>query len=589
MATTVMETLARTVLKSATQPAMRFKDNGVWHEITWQDYQQTVRRFARGLCALGLAEKNFVTILSTNCKEWVLADVASIFAGAVPAGIYPTSSPDQCAYIINHCGATCAVVENTKQLSKLLGIRDQLKTLKFIVLIKGQSDEKDVYTWDKVLLKAEEFSDEQLEKRIRQQSASDLATLVYTSGTTANPKAVMLSHDNLTWVSDTCVKYDLTMTSKDMILSYLPLSHIAEQLTTIHGPMYAGTCVAFAESMDKMAQNLREIRPTLFLGVPRIWEKIQAKIVEKSAQASPLKRKIASWARGVGLRYGKDPNRYSKFSYQLADKLVFSKAREALGLDRCRLQVTAAAPIAKETLEFFMSLGITLYELYGMSESTGPVSVSTFEQFRFATTGRCIKGAELKIADDGEVLARGRHIFMGYLNDPKATQEVLDSDGWLHSGDIGVIDSDGYLSITGRKKNLIITAGGENIAPEMLEDKLKTIPEIDQAVVVGDRQKYLTALITLNPDSLRMIQGKQIASPAKNLEELAHCPNFRGYLNNKIESINGSVARVQTIKNFSILPNNFSEESGELTPTMKVKRGVVLKKYQSEIEAMYLN
>ncbi len=587
MATTVMETLARTVLKYATRPAMRFKEDGVWHELTWQDYHQTVRRFARGLCSLGLAEKSFVTILSNNCKEWVFADIASIFAGAVPAGIYPTSSPDQCTYIINHCGASCVVVENTKQLAKLLEIRSKLKTLQFIVLIKGKSDEKDVYTWDDVLLKAAEFSEEQLEQRIGKQSPSDLATLVYTSGTTANPKAVMLSHDNLTWVSETCVQFDLTLTSNDIMLSYLPLSHIAEQLTTIHGPMYAATCIAFAESLDKVAQNLREIHPTVFLGVPRIWEKIQAKIIEKSTQASPLKRQIANWAKGVGLRYGQDPNRNSKFVYKIANKLVFSKVRQTLGLDRCRLQVTAAAPISSDTLKFFMSLGITLYELYGMSESTGPVSVSNIDQYKFATSGCRIKGTELKIAKDGEILSRGRHIFMGYLNDPAATKEVLDNDGWLHSGDIGVIDSDGFLSITGRKKNLIITAGGENVAPEMLEDKLKAIPEIDQAVVVGDRKKYLTALITLNPDSLRLAKSNQISTPAKNIEELAQCQTFRDYLNNKIQNINGSVARVQTIKNFSILPMHFSEESGELTPTMKVKRGFVLKKYQSEIEAMY--
>ncbi len=587
MAITVMEALSRTVQKYPTKPAMRYKSEGVWQSLTWQDYGQTVRRVARGLCALGLQDRAFVGILSYNCKEWVFADIGSIFSGAVPAGIYPTSSPDQCVYILKHCGASCVFVEDAKQLAKVLAVRSQISTLQFIILMKGKSAEKDVYTWNEILLRGSEFSEAELDKRIQKQSPKNLATLVYTSGTTAHPKAVMLSHDNLTWMSQTSVQFDLKLTSEDSLLSYLPLSHIAEQITTVHGPIFLGACIAFAENMETVPANLREIRPTLFLGVPRVWEKIHSKILEREAQIGPVKRRIAKWAKGVGMRYGEDFNKHSTLSYRLAHKLVFAKVREALGFDRCRFAATAAAPIARETLEFFMGFGIPLYEIYGMSECTGPTTVSNPEYTKLGKTGACIKGGELKIAEDGEILIRGRHVFMGYLHDEKATKEVLDAEGWLHSGDIGNLDEDGFLAITGRKKNLIITAGGENVAPEMLENKLKCIPEVEQAVVVGDRRKFLTALITLSPEALHLVKKKEIASPAKNQAELLTCEKFHNYLQEQITAINGTVARVQTIKNFKILPQNFSEESGELTPTLKVKRGVVLTKFASEIEAMY--
>ncbi len=587
MAMTVMEVLERSVKKYPANIAHRYKVDGTWQENTWQDYYQTVRRFARGLGAIGVQHKDAVGILSYNCKEWVYADVASIFVGAIPAGIYPTSSADQCVYILNHSKATCVVVEDKKQLDKILSVRSQLKYLHSIILMKGHSPEQGVYTWDKILLKAEEFSETELNKRIALQNPKDLATLVYTSGTTSNPKAVMLSHDNLTWMSQVCVQFDLKLSIKDHLISYLPLSHIAEQMTTIHGPMYAGTCVSFAESMEKFAENLREVRPTLFLGVPRVWEKIQEKMMEKGRNATFVQKQIAKWAKSVGLRYGHDLNPNAEWTYRLANKLVYTKVRKALGLDRCRMQVTAAAPISKETLDFFLSLGIPIYELYGMSESTGPATISYPGQFRLGSAGVCIKGGEVKIADDGEILIRGRHVFMGYLEDPVATREILDADGWLHSGDIGTLDEDGFIFITGRKKNLIITAGGENIAPEMIENKLKSIPEVEQAVIVGDRRKFLTALLTLSPEALKTLKSRNFPTTAKNVDELCKCDSFYEYLHDCIEEINGTVARVQTVKNFKILPQSFSEETGELTPTMKVKRGVVMKKYAQEIEAMY--
>lgn len=585
MAVTVMDVLSNTVKKHPKKTAIRFKSKGAWQEISWTDHYKEIKAFARGMCALGLEKQEAVVILSFNCREWVLADLASICAGGVPAGIYPTNSSDQCAFIINHCKASVAIVEDQKQLQKLLSIRDQLPSLKFIVMIRGTSQKKDVYTWNDVLKKSKDFSEEELEKRMKAQKPEDLATLVYTSGTTANPKAVMMSHDNLTWVSESCIQYDLEMTEKDEMISYLPLSHIAEQLTSIHGPVFSGACVSFAESLEKLSENMQEIRPTLFLGVPRVWEKIQEKMTQKMSQASFLKKKMATWAQSVGLKYAENPQH---FKYKIADKLVFSKVKKALGLDRCHFQATAAAPISKETLEFFLSMGISLYEIYGMSECTGPATVSSPAHFKLASAGKCIKGAELKIAEDGEILVRGRHVFMGYLNDLEATQKTIDGEGWLHSGDIGNLDKDGFLHVTGRKKNLIITAGGENIAPEMIENKIKNIPEIEQAVVVGDRKKFLTALVTLSPEALDLVKKKHIPTQAQSIGELSSCTKFYEYMHQQMQdSVNSSIARVQTVKNFKVLSNPFSEETGELTPTMKVKRAKVIEKYASEIEAMY--
>lgn len=584
---TVMHAFAETVSKYSNREAFRFKQAGSWKSWTWKQYYENTSQWARGLCTLGVKPKDYVVILSQNCKEWVMADIASIAVGAVPAGIYPSSAPEQCAYIINHCQAVCAVVENDHQLAKIESIRAQCPSLKFVVSINSKKGDRSrqIFTWNEVLEQAAATPQSELENRIAAQKPSDLATLVYTSGTTANPKAVMLSHDNLVWVAKSCVRNDLKLSPDDILLSYLPLSHVAEQMTTIHGPLVAGTTIAFAESIEKLAEAMQEIRPTLFLGVPRVWEKIQAKMQEKGRKASFIKRTLATWAKGIGLSHGLHGNH--PILFPLAEKIIFSKVKAALGLDRCRLQATAAAPIGRETLEYFLSLNIPLYEFYGMSECCGPTTVSFKGQYVLGKTGRCIEGAEVRIADDGEIIMHGRHVFMGYLHDPEATAQVLDKAGWLHSGDLGDIDADGYLSITGRKKNLIITAGGENIAPEMIENKIQSLPEIEHAVVIGDRRKYLTALLTLTPEALDIVKTKNIS--VQNIPDLAINEKFNALIKDQIAELNKGLAQVQSIKFFKILPITFTEASGELTPTMKVKRNVIVKKYSQDIEKLYSN
>ena len=590
MKTTIMETMKSTVDKYGNKVALKTKINGEWTEMTWNEYYNQVRTTARAFIGLGLEVGKAVSILGNNCPQWFISNLAGIFAGGVPGGIYTTNSPDQCKYVSEHSEANIAVVENAEQLSKFMEIRDQLPDLKAIVMMNGSDQDKDVYSWQDLSKLAEKISEEALNERINAQKPDDTCTLIYTSGTTGNPKGVMISHDNLTWVVRQLLGI-LDATDDEQIISYLPLSHIAEQAVSLHGPYTLGCTVWFAESIERLGDNLTEVHPTLFVGVPRVWEKIQAKMMTAGAQNSPLKKKIAAWARKKGLEggYAHQKGKPMPFLYGLANKLVFSKVREKLGLDRCRFFVSTAAPISLDTLEFFLSLGFPMTEVYGMSECTGPGTASLPEPFKYETgwAGPPVPGTEMMIAEDGEVLMRGRHVFKGYFKNEAATKETIDEDGWLHSGDVGIIDDRGFLKITDRKKELIITAGGENIAPQVLEGKIKAIPVLSQAVVIGDKRKYMTALFTLDPEKIAQVAADEAGSPAKNSAEAAKCKKFNAYLKGKVDEINQTLARVQTIKKFVILPQELSIEGEELTPTMKLKRRIVNDKYAKEIESMY--
>ncbi|MCB9730397.1 MAG: AMP-binding protein [Deltaproteobacteria bacterium] len=587
MALTVMQVLDRTANKYGDRAAMAVKRNGQWVKTSWNEYRAAARRAARAFIHLGVEPKTGVSIIGYNSPEWFIADAGAILAGGFPAGIYTTNSAEQCQYIADHSDSAVAVVEDATQLAKFQSVRDGLPKLKAIVLMSGDDPADDVYSWKDFLALADQVPESTLDERIAAQQPDDVCTLIYTSGTTGPPKAVMISHDNITFVAQ-CVSDLVSGGPDDVMLSYLPLSHIAEQAITLHGPMWMGATTYFAESLDLLGDNLREVRPTVFLGVPRVWEKIQAKMVAAGKQNSPLKKKIAAWARKVGLasRYAEQEGKPFPFTHAIASKLVFSKVRERLGLDRCRLQVTSAAPISKDTLEFFLSLDIPLFEVYGMSECTGPATISLPGRYRTGKAGFCLPGAELKIAEDGEVCMRGRHVFKGYYKNPEATAEALDSEGWLHSGDIGVIDPDGFLRITDRKKDLIITAGGENVAPQLIEGQIKAIPVVAQAVVIGDRRKFLSALLVLDSEQVAAT-AEALGSPARTSAQAAECPKFRAHLQQELDELNKSLARVQTIKKFTILPEEFSIEGGEMTPTMKVKRKVVNEKYSGAIETMY--
>jgi len=587
MARTVMEVMESTAKKWGSFPALKSKINGKWQTVTWEDYRAQSRLVAQAFMTLGLAAKDGVAIIGENCPQWFICDVAAIYAGGVPAGIYTTNSAEQCLYIAENSDASIAVVENEEQLAKFKEVEKDLPRLKAIVMMTGSNDADNVYSWEDLPALAEKTSEEDLEERINAQRPDDMCTLIYTSGTTGNPKGVMITHTNITWTAQTTTEI-LIGSTDDRVISYLPLSHIAEQVISLHAPMQMGASSWFAESLDQLGDNLREVRPTIFLGVPRVWEKIQAKMVVAGSQNPPLRKKIAAWARGKGLEggYASQENRSLPFLYGLADKLVFSKVREKLGLDQCRLQISSAAPISLDTLEFFLSLGVPICEVYGMSECSGPATIALPDSYKTGKVGRALPGGEIKIAEDGEILMRGPHVFKGYLKNEAATAEALDEAGWLHSGDIGELDSHGYLKITDRKKDIIITAGGENIAPQLLEGKFKAIPIISQAVVIGDKRKYLTALFTLDPEKLET-EVSNAGSPAHDSESAATCPQMMNYIQSQVDEINKTLSRVQAIKKFTIIPSDFSIEGGELTPTMKVKRKIVREKYQEQIESMY--
>jgi long-subunit acyl-CoA synthetase (AMP-forming) len=417
--------------------------------------------------------------------------------------------------------------------------------------------------------------------------APDVCTLIYTSGTTGAPKAVMLSHGNLTFIAQRAQEI-LPVTADDRLISYLPLSHVAEQVVSHILSLATGACVYFAETIEKLPETLREVRPHVFLGVPRVWEKIQAGIEAKAAEASPLRRRIAAWARRKGLQggYADQQGRKHPWGYALAERLVFARVRERLGFDQTRMLVVSAAPIAKETLDFFQGLALPIMEVYGMSECTGPATMSIPARYRLGRAGYALPGTELRIAEDGEILMRGPHVFAGYYRNEDATREAVDDQGWLHSGDVGEIDGDGFLRVTDRKKELLITSGGKNIAPQYLEGRLKQIPAVSQAVAFGDRRPYVVALLALDPGRVAA-EAAKAGSPARTTDEAAACPVFRAYVERQVEQINATLARYETIKRVALLPRELSVEQGELTPTLKLKRRVILERHREAVERLY--
>ncbi len=584
---TIPQTLDATVAACADLSALRWKEDGEWQSITWSAYRQQIHLAARGLMALGLEPGKGVAIIGQNCPEWLVADLATIHAGGLPSGIYATSTAEQCQYVAHHCEAQVVVVDGEDQLSKFLAVRDQLPHLKAIVQMHGTPAHPGVIAWQDLLRRAHAVDEAALQARVAGQAPGDVATLIYTSGTTGVPKAVMLTHDNIVWTAGTGIAA-LGIRAGDNILSYLPLSHIAEQIVSIFGPVTFGGCTWFAQSMETLGDDLREIRPDFFLGVPRVWEKIQERMQAAGATGSPLRKKLIAWARRVGLAggYADQAGRRRPLSYGLANALVFRPVRRRLGFDRARVLVTSAAPIARSTLEFFLSLGLPICEVYGMSECTGPGTISTPDRYRTGKAGFTFPGAELKIAADGEICMRGRHVFPGYSKDPAGTAEALDADGWLHSGDIGDLDAEGFLQITDRKKDLIITAGGENVAPQLVEGYLKAIPVVSQAIVVGDRQRYLGVLLTLDPVQL-IEEARAAGSPARDPASAATCEKFRAHLQRHIDAVNARLARVQSVKRFEIVPQEFTVEGGELTPSLKVRRRVVAEKYAEHIARLF--
>ena len=586
---TILHRLHRIGKEQPNAPAYHEKRNGTWEVSSWSKYLSEVRQAARALIALGVEPGGAVTILGFNRPEWAIFDLAAMLAGGVAAGIYTTNSPTEVKYIVEHAEASVILLEDEGQLAKIREVRDDLACLKHIVMMKGNPAYPDALSWDDFMAEGNKTPETLIGQRLNELKMEQLATLIYTSGTTGPPKGVMLNHLNLAWTAETAQAL-LDLNVSDSVLSYLPLSHIAEQMFTLHAAVTAGYQVYYAESGLKVLDNLKEVRPTVLFGVPRVWERFYNGVTAKLQEATGAKAKIATWALGVGrahlavLNRGQQPGTWLKIQHGIANKLFFGKVKAALGVDRVRHGVSGAAPIAKEILEFFSGLDLPIYEVYGQSEDSGPTTVNRPGATKYGSVGQAWPGVQVRLAEDGEIQVKGNNVFMGYYRNPESTAETLTADGWLLSGDLGQFDSEGYLTIVGRKKEIIITSGGKNIAPKNIEAALKNLTLVGDAVVIGDNRRFIAALISLEPEAAEKFAAEHNLSR----ENLHQNPQMVAAVQKGIDSeVNSLFAKVEQVRAFRILDRPLSVEHGELTPTLKVKRKVVNQHFAEIIEEMY--
>ncbi|XP_060075847.1 long-chain-fatty-acid--CoA ligase ACSBG2-like [Ylistrum balloti] len=614
---TTISVFENTVKKLPNGIAITVKRNGEWVKWTYQQYYDEVKTAAKAFIKLGLEPYHAVSILGFNSPEWAIADLGSIFAGGLATGVYTTNTPEACQYILFDSGTNIAVVENDTQLQKILCIWDQLPHLKAIVQYNGELKEakENVYTWKEFMAMAEGVPDSALQERLQMQAPNKACTLVYTSGTTGNPKGVMLSHDSITWI---CKQHGDNVNYKfgvEVAVSYLPLSHIAAQLMDIHIPVLFGGTIYFAQPdalKGTLKDTLKEARPTAFFGVPRVWEKFMEKMIEKGKSVTGVKKMIGTKAKEIGLRgvYAKMNKQWMPFGWTLANIMVFNKVKAELGLDRCSMTYTGAAPISRETIEYFYSLNIPLLSVFGLSESTGPHTVDTTTDFRIGSVGKETPGCQTKIANpeedgNGEICMWGRHVFMGYIRNEEKTAEAFDEAGWLQSGDIGRKDEDGFLFVTGRIKEIIITAGGENVAPIPIENNVKeALPFVSNCMLIGDQKKFLSMFLTFKVE-----MNAETGAPTDVFTEEAkewcksvgsEATKMADVLDNKDENVMKAIqagidqantkttSRATKIQKWSILPTDFSIPGGELGPTLKTMRPKIVKKYKEQIEAFYV-
>ena len=577
--------------------AMRKKEFGLWHDISWNEYLDKVKSVACALMSLGLEKGETVAIIGDNCPEWVFADLGIQCCGAAATGVYATNAWQQVEYVVYNSEARFFFVENEEQLDKWLRFKDNVPNLKKVIVwdTEGLRQFKDpmVMTFEDLIETGRQAAADHPDmffERIRTIEPQDLSVLIYTSGTTGPPKGAMLTHRNCIWMGR-AITTDYPMTTKDEVMSFLPLCHIFEQLFTVLGHITCGHIVNFIESPDTVAENMMEISPTVGYAVPRIWEKYYSAIQIRMSDATLFKRLVFS----VALYIGKQRARlamnfkpvpfYLEIAYQLAYGAVFRKLRERMGFDRIRVAISGAAPIAPEILHFYQSIGVNLVEAYGQTEGTGATTASRIGRVKFGAVGQPLTGVEIKIADDGEILVKSPGVFKGYFKNPQATAETV-VDGWLHSGDVGELDEDGYLKITDRKKDIIVTAGGKNITPQYIENKLKASVYINDAVVIGDRQKYLTCLIMIDEDNVvKYAQDHKIQF--STYRDLTQDADIQKLIEAEVKSVNETLARVEQVKKFCILPKKLYEEDGEVTPTMKVKRKFVNEAFSELIDGMY--
>ncbi|HNY64426.1 MAG TPA: long-chain fatty acid--CoA ligase [Deltaproteobacteria bacterium] len=576
------------------EPFLRYKHQGRYTPISWREMARIVTNLGLGLISLGVKKTDIVTIFSENCWQWLAADLASLSIGAANAPIYATNSGEESAYIINDCGSRFLFVSDQEHLNRILSVRSKLKGLKKIITFEPpEKPDKDILTFDELLAMGEESKDKKaFEERLQSIDPEGLATLIYTSGTTGPPKGVMLTHANFVANIMQSFASHPMIGHHDEALLFLPWSHSLGRTIGIYLMIHIGAVMNLAESFGTVMQNMLETRPTLVVSVPRLFEKIHTGIVSKAQSAPPVKKKLFNWASSVAMRavdykvQRKPMPPTLKLQYDLAEKLVYAKIRQALGMDRIKIFINGGGPLAVDIDRFFNGIGITLHNGYGLTETTPVTNVNTFDCFAFGSVGPALADTHIRIASDGEILVKGPQVMKGYFNRPEDTKAAFTEDGWFMTGDIGTIDERGCLSITDRKKDIIVTAGGKNIAPQNIENTLATDPFIEQAVVIGEGRKYLSALIVPNFSELMSYAKKQGISFDEK-EDLIMKPEIVTFYNERIGALMKDYARVEQIRRFTLLPREFSIESGELTPTLKMKRKVIGANFAEQIEAMY--
>jgi long-chain acyl-CoA synthetase len=576
--------------------AFREKDLGIWRATSWRQYGERARWTGMGLIKLGLQRGEVVSILAETVPEWLYADMGTMAAGGVSNGIYPTDSAKQVDYILNDSRSRFLFVENEEQLDKFIGVRERCPQIDkvFVFDMEGLANFKDplVMPFDELLALGRDHDAAHpglWEERIAASEADELALLVYTSGTTGPPKGAMLSHRNVIFQVRNADAF-IPLGADDEQLAFLPLCHIAERTFTSFLPLRSGAIANFAESVETVPENIREVAPTTFFAVPRIWERFYSGIAIRMKEATWIGRTAYRWALGIGLKVaeaelaGRQPSPLLKAMHRIADFLVLDNIKRAIGLHRVRFAGTGAAPIAPDLIKWYRALGVDMREVYGQTENCG-LATGMPSRIKLGTVGITAPNTELKVSTDGEILLKGPHVFMGYLNQPEKTAETL-RDGWLHTGDVGYLDNEGYIKITDRMKDIIITAGGKNITPSEIENQLKFSPYISDAVVIGDQRKFLSCLIMIDYDNVaKHAQDNNV--PFTDFTSLCRSREVNELIWSEIERVNQGFARVETIKKFRLIEQQLTAEDDELTPTMKLKRKFVNEKYRGMIDGMY--
>ncbi len=577
--------------------AMREKDLGIWRTISWTEYGARARSIGLGLVSLGLHRGEVVSILSDNNPEWLYFDMGILGVGGVSNGVYTTDSSAQVEYLCLDSKTKYFVVENEEQLDKILEVRDRVPDLRKIIVLdmEGLRDFSDdmVISIDDLYEMGDKYHAEHpefWEEAISKSESQELAILIYTSGTTGPPKGAMISHRNLMFQISNLTPI-VGFGPEDEQLSFLPLCHIAERAYSVFLPLFSGSVVNFVEGPDTVPENIREVSPTIFFAVPRIWEKFYSAITLQLSDATGLQKLAYKLAIATGYEVaeckmdGRTPSSFLKAKFWLGDYLVLRNIKRFLGLDRAHYLGSGAAPISPDLIKWYLALGLDMYEVYGQTENVGLATTNLAGQFKLGTVGPPTPNTEVSISDAGEILLRGPHVFMGYLNQPEKTAETV-VDGWLHTGDVGYIDNEGFVKITDRMKDIIITAGGKNITPSEIENQIKFSPYVSDAVVIGDKRKYLTCLIMIDQENVeKFAQDHDV--PFTNFKSLCGTAEVVDLVWSEIEKVNKNFAQVETIKKVRLIDEILTAEDDELTPTMKLKRSFVNKKYADLINTMY--